>query len=246
MNVIMFKNNRKDEYIARIKTIIELVLVALVISGCSSTQKLMPTPNIYSNGGGYPESSVAQELKSNKVDVLFVTDRKPDIDADGALAYGTGRSASLGFGSAVVEIGDDLSWQQLVEISEVSSRKSSPPVRVTSRTELGRFPPTPHAFLVVDGIAKEDPKVQSEYDRAASKLREELNRRMLQTGTNEVHIFVHGFKNTFDWAAVSLAEYWHFIGRRGVPMLQLLRCASLLSKPGPPAITHGSFTKSRT
>jgi hypothetical protein len=77
MNVIMFKNNRKGEYISRIKTIIELVLVALVISGCSSTQKLMPTPNIYSNGGGYPESSVAQELKSNKVDVLFVTDRKP-------------------------------------------------------------------------------------------------------------------------------------------------------------------------
>jgi esterase/lipase superfamily enzyme len=42
---------------------------------------------------------------------------------------------------------------------------------------------------------------------------------MEQAGDNEVLIFVHGFKNTFDYAAVSLAELWHFIGRRGVPML---------------------------
>jgi esterase/lipase superfamily enzyme len=215
----MFENSLKVQQIVKIRSIIELVLVALVIAGCSSTPKLMPTPNIYVNGGSYPESSVSPGLKSNKVDLLFVTDRKPEIDADGNLAYGTGRSASLGFGSAMVEIGNDLTWQHLVEMSEISSRKSSPPLRVISRTELGRFPATPHAFLVVDGKAKEDPKVRSEYDRAASQLREELNRRMLQTGANEVHIFVHGFKNTFDWAAVSLAEYWHFIGRRGVPLL---------------------------
>jgi esterase/lipase superfamily enzyme len=197
----------------------ELVLVTLAIGGCSSTQKLMPTPNIYLSGEGYPESSVSQGLKSNKVDVLFVTDREPETSADDNLVYGTKRSASLSFGSAIVEIGNDLTWQHLVEMSETSSRKSSPPVRVKSRTELGRFPPTPHAFLVVDGRAEEDPKVRSEYDRVSLQLREELNRRMLQSGTNEVHIFIHGFNNSFDWAAVSLAEYWHFMGRQGVPML---------------------------
>ena len=215
----MLEINLKGEQIVRIRTLMELVLVTLVIGGCSSTQKLMPTPNIYLNGEGYPESSVSQDLKNNKVDVLFVTDRKPETSADGTLAYGTRRSASLGFGSAIVEIGNDLTWQHLVEMSETSSRRSSPPLRVKSRTELGRFPPTPHAFLVVDGKAKEDPKVRSEYERVGSQLREELNRRMLQTGANEVHIFVHGFDNSFDWAAVSLAEYWHFMGRRGVPML---------------------------
>lgn len=215
----MLEINLKGEQIVRIRTLMELVLVTLVIGGCSSTQKLMPTPNIYLNGGGYPESSVSQDLKNNKVDVLFVTDRKPETSADGTLAYGTRRSASLGFGSAIVEIGNDLTWQHLVEMSETSSRRSSPPLRVKSRTELGRFPPTPHAFLVVDGKVKEDPKVRSEYERVGSQLREELNRRMLQTGANEVHIFVHGFDNSFDWAAVSLAEYWHFMGRRGVPML---------------------------
>lgn len=195
------------------------VLLPFLLVACASTPKLMPTPNIYSNDGSYPESSVAPGLKSNEVDLLFVTDRAPETTADGTLKYGTGRSASVGFGSAVVEIGDDLSWQALVEMSEASSRSASPAIRVTSRTEFGRFPPTPHALLVVEGKVKEDPEVRAEYERVASEFRHELNRRMAQSGYNEVHIFVHGFNNSFDWSAASLAQLWHFLGRRGVPLL---------------------------
>lgn len=196
-----------------------LSLLALLLVGCSSTPKLMPAPNIYTDGGGYPESSVPTDLKSNKIDLLYVTDRAPEITENNTLEYGFGRSASLGFGSATVEIGSDLTWQELVEMSETSSRSTSPAIQVTSRIELGRFPPTPHPFLVVDGEAKEDPNVKAKYDQVASQFRQELVRRMVQTGKNEVHIFIHGFNNTFDWAAASLAELWHFLGRRGVPLL---------------------------
>lgn len=202
-----------------IKSYVALVFVAFVLVGCSSTPRLMPTPNIYLESGKYPEPGVPLSLRSNKVNLLYVTDRAPETSDDGTLVYGSGRSASLGFGSAIVEIGKDLSWQQLVTMSETSSRQSSPPMRVVSRTELDRFPPTPHAFLVVDGEAKEDPAVREKYDRAALQLRHEINRRMVETGNNEVNIFIHGFKNSFDQAAVSLAELWHFIGRHGVPML---------------------------
>jgi esterase/lipase superfamily enzyme len=198
---------------------VTVFLLALVLGGCSSTQQLMPTPNIYTDGDGYPESSVAPVLRRNEVDLLFVTDRAPETNADGMLEYGTGRSASVGFGSAIVEIGNNLTWQALVEMSETSSRSSSPAIRVTSRTELGRFPSTPHAFLVVDGKAEEDPEVRTEYDRVAALFRQELGLRMAQSGHNEVHIFIHGFDNSFDWAAGTLAELWHFLGRRGVPLL---------------------------
>ncbi len=196
-----------------------LSCVVLLLIGCSSAPKLMPTPNIYAGGGSYPESSVPSDLKSTEVDLLFVTDRAPETSTDGTLGYGTGRSASVGFGSAIVEIGSGLTWEQLVEMSDVASRSSSPVIRVTSRTELGRFPPTPHPFLVIDGELSEDPEIRAEYDRVVAEFRRELNRRMQQTGYNEVHIFVHGFNNSFDWAAASLAEVWHFLGRRGVPLL---------------------------
>ena len=196
-----------------------LCLLFFLLAGCSSTPKLMPTPNIYLEDSGYPEAGISPELKNSKVDLLFVTDRKPETDSNGQLVYGTNRSASLAFGSAMVEIGDDISWGTLVELSETSSRKSSPPISVVSRTELGRFPPTPHGLLMIDGEIQEDPEILAEYDKVAEKLRLEINRRMAVSGTNEVHIFVHGFKNSFDTAAVSIAEYWHFIGRRGVPML---------------------------
>ncbi|HID29591.1 MAG TPA: alpha/beta hydrolase, partial [Desulfobacterales bacterium] len=198
---------------------IAVLYLTLLLVGCSSTPKLMPTPNIYADGGSYPESSVLPGLKSNQVDLLYVTDRAPEMTADGKLEYGSGRSASVGFGSAIVEIGNDLSWQELLAITEASPRTTSPKIQVTSRTELGRFPSTPHPFLVVNGKARENPRVQAEYKQMASVFRKEINRRMAQTGSNEVHIFIHGYNNSFDWAAASLAEIWHFLGRQGTPLL---------------------------
>lgn len=186
----------------------------------------MPTPNIYLSSEGYPDSAVPEHLKSSRVDLMYITDRAPETSADGDLIYGTTRSASVGFGSAIVEIGNDLGWQQLVEMSQTSSRKTSPPVKVISRTELDRFPPTPHAFLVVDGRVKVDPVVQADFDKVVTEFRKDINRRMTETGENEVHIFIHGFHNTFDRAAVTMAEYWHFIGRRGVPLIYTWPAAS--------------------
>lgn len=198
---------------------VALLILVLLLVGCSSTPKLMPTPNIYTNGRVYPESGVPQGLKSNEIDLLFVTDRAPQITSEGELEYGTRRSASMAFGSAIIEIGNNLPWHHLVEMSQTLSRSALPSVRVTSRNEIGRFPATPHAFLLVNGKATEDPDVQLEYKRMLLQFRREINRRMSQTGSNEIHIFIHGFNNSFDWAAVSLAQFWHFLGRRGVPLL---------------------------
>lgn len=191
----------------------------LLLFGCSSTPKLMPTPNIYTNGGSYPDWGVPHVLQNNEIDLLYVTDREPLTTGNDTIEYGTERSASVGFGSAIVKIGNDLSWQELVEMSETLTRIASPSLSVISRNELGRFPETPHAFVVVDGKVKEDPEVLDKYDQVAMKLRHEINLRMTKSNSNEVHIFIHGFNNSFDWAAVSLAELWHFIGRHGVPLL---------------------------
>ena len=50
---------------------VTVLFLALLLVGCSSTPKLMPTPNIYADGGSYPESSVQPGLRSNEVDFQY-------------------------------------------------------------------------------------------------------------------------------------------------------------------------------
>jgi esterase/lipase superfamily enzyme len=136
--------------------------------------------------------------------------------ADGAVEYGTGRSASVGFGSAVVEIGNDLLWQELVRISETSSREFSPSIKVISRNEIGRFPETPYIIIEDKGKIRVDPETHAQYEQVATQFRQEISRRLSMVNSKEVQIFIHGFNNSFDEGAVSLAELWHFLGRHGV------------------------------
>ena len=203
----------------QIQNFVVILCLTLLLVGCSATHKLMPTPNIYTNGGSYPDEDVPEGLKSNKIDLLFVTDRVPETSADNTLKYGSGRSASVGFGSTVVEIGNDLPWQELVRISETSSRKFSPSIRVISRNEIGRFPETPYIIIEDKGKIRVNPETHAQYEQVATQFRQEISRRLSMVNSKEVQIFIHGFNNSFDEGAVSLAEMWHFLGRHGVPLL---------------------------
>ena len=196
-----------------------LLLSMAFLAGCSSSHKLMPTPNIYLQENEYPADRVPPHLQANKVDLLYFTDRAPERNDLNELSYGVNRSASMAFGSAVVEIGNDLSWADLVKMSESEQRDSSSQLSVISRTEQGRFPETPYPFSIVDGMWINDAKVEAEHDRISAEFKKELNRRLMMSDDKTVLVFVHGFNNTFDFAASSLAEVWHFLGRQGVPIL---------------------------
>ncbi len=64
----------------------------------------------------------------------------------------------------------------------------------------------------------DDPAVLARDEEVAAHFRQEVRRRLALTPHKEVYIFVHGFNNTFDYAASVLAEFWHFGGRIGVPV----------------------------
>ena len=103
-----------------------LVLVLPAAIGCSNRQ-LMPTPNLYlaQGDGKNPFADVPPKLQNNKVDVLFVTDRKPKATKSDSVRYGHGRSASMAFGSCIVEIGKDVEWPVLVKNSRTKRRSLS-------------------------------------------------------------------------------------------------------------------------
>ncbi len=126
-------------------TIIAPVAI-LLLAGCQ--QMLVPTPTIYVDAEQNPFADVPAELQTNTVDLLYATDRLPEGEQNGSVEYGYERSLSLAYGSCVVEIGRDVSWEELVEASRSEKRKVSLPLRLASVTELGRFPATPPPLVV--------------------------------------------------------------------------------------------------
>ncbi len=79
----------------------------LLLAACSSQRVMMPTPNVYVGSGAETYEVLPQELKSTHVPLFYVTDRVAEKDENGQLKYGYGRSPSLAFGSAVVDLGED-------------------------------------------------------------------------------------------------------------------------------------------
>jgi esterase/lipase superfamily enzyme len=74
----------------------------LMLGGCAA-YPLMPTRNIYAGESGYPENQVPEALKSDHVDLLYVTDRSPEFDTNEDLSYGSKCSDFIAFGSAMIE-----------------------------------------------------------------------------------------------------------------------------------------------
>jgi esterase/lipase superfamily enzyme len=188
----------------------------LLVAGCAG-RPLMPTPDLYAEGIREPFAALDPELRTSQVDLLYATDRLPEPAGDGELSYGYERSLSLAFGSALVEIGTDLSWDQLAQESRRRERSGGFALRLGKVTELGRFPVAP--YPVTSEAWALGPLVIEERKRAMVRLQKEVERRLALTPRKEVFLFVHGYNNDFEDAAFTQAELWHFLGREGVPMI---------------------------
>ena len=102
------------------RTVLMVFVLAVVLTGCGG-RAMMPSPNIYVRAQDDPFAKVPETFRTNTVDVLYGTDRTPA--ASGApLAYTSERSMSLAFGSCKVQIGENLTWEQLVQASRSKNR----------------------------------------------------------------------------------------------------------------------------
>ena len=198
----------------------------LFLAGCQSSTPLMPTPNLYAGGNFDPFENVPPELQNNHVDVLYFTDRAPEGTTHAGNQYGYKRSRSVGFGLSEVDIGKNVSWDQLVKASRSSVRLINLNLRVAKTTELMRFPQTPRSIVQVHqpatepaaGFALLGDDEDAEEVAAEDAVRKEISAQLAKTPVKEVYIFVHGFDNTFDDSVETIAEMWHFLGREGVPI----------------------------
>ena len=205
----------------RAGSFVQLLVLGLLLSGCASqTRHMMPTPNLYT-GDRAPElfTDLPAELQTGKMNLLYVTDRAPEVDESGVLSYGYGRSRSVAFGSAIVDIEPRMSWQELQNASQDQELSKKLSLRLASIVEHGRFQETPPAVVLIDGQLREDPVERQKTLQTEQAFREEIKRRIALAPKAGVLMFVHGYNNDFDDAAFTLAELWHYLGREYVPVL---------------------------
>ena len=193
--------------------------ILFLLAACGGPRVLMPTPNVYVDTDANPYTSLHQQLKSTELPLFYITDRLPEKDENGNLKYGYGRSASLAFGRTVVDLGEDLSWEQLLEASRTQKRLDDVQMKVQELHEIVRGPSTPIPYTEVDGVVVEDPDYSAQRLATGEVFRKAVVSQLALTPRKEVFIFVHGYHNDFDDAAFAMAELWHFLGRVGVPLV---------------------------
>jgi esterase/lipase superfamily enzyme len=85
--------------------------------------------------------------------------------------------------------------------------------------ETSRLPPTPHPASYVDGKIQFKPERVAEVREVEAMMHAGVTQMLAEAPRKEVIIYIHGYNNDFTDAAYQLAEVWHFLGRKHVPIL---------------------------
>jgi len=183
----------------------------VVLSGCATERTMIPTPSLYTKTATPLFGDLAPELRGDRLSILYATDRLPEQhESAKRLSYGSERSPSGALGVAEVRIENG---------SSRARPGSRPAIEIESVEELVRFPATPYLYRVGDrGRVQIDPGVAAELEQTKAQARQQILKRLALTPKKEVYVDVHGVATRFDQAVLSLAEFWHFLGREGVPI----------------------------
>ena len=178
---------------------------------------MMPTPLLYTGEQAKPLfTDIAADRRTPSLDLLYVTDRAPATTPDDVPPYTANRSRYLAFGSTTVEFGNRVTWDVLVAQSTVTDRKVPIKLNLGATTQLGRFPRIPYEMARVSEGMSRTPGVVAAHEAARIRLQAEVERRLAAAPRKEIVLFVHGYANTFEDAALSMGELCHFLGREFV------------------------------
>jgi len=75
------QNNQKSFFLQF--RILMVAFIALLVTACSSTRYLMPTPYIYDGNNSAGFETLSLPLRTSNIDLLYVTDRKPETNDTG-------------------------------------------------------------------------------------------------------------------------------------------------------------------
>lgn len=202
-----------------IGAIVGFLALSCCAAGCSDNARLIATPNIDLDQRGHATfQHVPEKLQTTEIPILFAADRAVMKQTLFGPRYGFGRSGYLTFGAALVGITPELSWDEFVEVSTERKRPRSYKLELKVAVEFGRLALPITGMEVREGRYRLNARQVEQIEASRQRLHEILAERLSESHSEDVYIFVHGFNNTFEDAIFRLAQVWHFMGRRGVPI----------------------------
>jgi len=190
-----------------------IATVAFVLAGCAATYPMMPPPALYTGAQARPLfTDLPADDQKPPLDLLYITDRAPSTGTDPEEPYTSERARSIAFGSTTVEFGAAVPWDVLVKES-TTMRRGGLELTLGPTRELGRFPPIPYEIAVVPGGIARKQSIIDAHEQAKRTLQSEIERRLVDARRKEVVLFIHGYNNTFEDAAVTMGELCHYMGR---------------------------------
>lgn len=229
---------------SRVGAILSAVLCVTMLVGCATkVRELMPTPALFHLPTAQTIfEEVPPERRTDYVDLLYVTDRAPDTSPDAELPYGQERARTTRFGSAQIVLRPSMTWDELRFHSLADPRDRRIGMELGAVDELGRYPEGPYHIERTGTGVRRDPAVMDAHRRTDAALQAEVQRRLALAPTKEVVLYVHGFNETFESAAFTVADLCHFFGRAHVCTFFTWPASST----GNPLISFTSTTESAT
>ena len=172
----------------------------LLLAGCQTPVRLMPTPVVFRNADVDPFERAGYRVTGTEVPVLYATNRGAVIEwPEPVLTIFPG--STLRMGVADVRIGDGrLDWESLHRLSTSKDPGERPIVRLDRLEQM--------AVLAPGTGAEDSPDV-----RASLAV---VDQAIAASRNSELLVYVHGSNNTVPRAAAQPAQLRHFTGQRMV------------------------------
>lgn len=175
------------------RTLSILTALVLALAGCASVEPhLVPTPAVLKDPRLDFVTPTPEALRTTHVPVFYGTTRGKSDEGH----YGNADGGGMMLGVAQVRLGDPgMSWDDLIESHRASTVEQPRPGAVESVEEFGRANP--------DGTS----------DDAEQRFIAAIDTQIAKIPNQELIVYVHGYRVTFDEVAVQMGSFSHYLGQ---------------------------------
>lgn len=180
------------------------VLACLLLTLCACQRPAMVMPTMFKAGQVAPLADTPAPWRTNTHTIFYATDRQFDPSDNPRGIYNHRRNDALALGTLSIHLGQDHAWQALHAATQNQPNGKQPYPTLEAIKPLGQMqwgpagriehpidPPTEHAFI------------------------EQLDAALKQSNGKTITIYTHGFKTSFEEAALTAAEISLYSGGLG-------------------------------